>query len=842
MKKTWFYILMAALQALVSCSDDTLGDMKGYPVLNASYLGVRKDNYDCSMSSGNFNLHIDAVNAPWQISNGVSWLLPSPLTGITDADVNVSYTGNPIADTRIGVFYVNSTISNYSKSVPVTVTQAAAYATLEVETSDVTLPANGESQSITITTNSPTWYAECTNTSNTWLNFTKSEGALIISASENTHQYDRSAIIHVYKAKGSGNYVSVYVTQKASSISASTETLLFEQPGADVKLSLTSDVAWQAHTYVTWAEVSPQEGQAGKCELNISVAPNTTDYERTCNVYLKGKDEAHSRIAIPIKQKGYYITTNVNRVNDQPPTNNDYDIKVQSNTEWEVKACPDWITPGQLKGEGNATLPLKISANSSTSSRKGTITIGRVGSSLQTDVTVQQNGVWLSTGKGVLSFDDHSGTQALVIKSNGDWSAETSNDWLHLSPNSGQGRDTLYVTADENLEKGIRNGQINVIYGDKVEYIQVSQSCKYIDASNYENALPSRGGSIDATITTNQQWRANVVDTQATWLQLSPIEGSGDAHLLITAADNPSVNSRRASVKVATNYDNYWVAFDVLQAARYLRVGVDALLFFSRGGVSDLVTIETDGEIKITSDQAWLTTERSPDGNSFVAIAQPNDGNEPRKATITLELTDLVEGTYKLLLPVTQLNQGGNFTRTHYGTDQNYNDHGNTQAGVSIIGWGDDKNFNGDSPYQLHLTKNGYGNEHNYNESGVSNFTLTLTNYAADSNWDNETASRLTVVRTGYKNDANYDGHDTTNGNVSKGNYGEDKDRNSTSTTNGNVSKGNYGEDKDRNSTSTTNGNVSKGNYGEDKDRNSTSTTNGNVSKRGYKNENNWDD
>lgn len=404
MKKTWFYILMAALQALVSCSDDTLGDMKGYPVLNASYLGVRKDNYDCSMSSGNFNLHIDAVNAPWQISNGVSWLSPSTLTGITDADVNVSYTGNPIADTRIGVFYVNSTISNYSKSIPVTVTQAAAYATLEVETSDVTLPANGESQSITITTNSPTWYAECTNTSNTWLNLSKSEGALIISASENTSQYKRSAIIHVYKAKGSGNYVSVYVIQNGSSISASTETLLFEQPGADVKLSVTSDVAWQAYTDVNWAEVSPQEGQAGKCELNISVAPNTTDYERTCNVYLKGKDEALSQIAIPIKQKGYYITTDFYRVHDLPPTNNDYDIKVQSNTEWEVKACPDWITPGQLKGEGNATLPLKISANPSTSSRNGTIFIGRVGSSLKTNVTIQQNGVWLSTGKGVLSL------------------------------------------------------------------------------------------------------------------------------------------------------------------------------------------------------------------------------------------------------------------------------------------------------------------------------------------------------------------------------------------------------------------------------------------------------
>lgn len=321
MKKTWFYILMAALQALVSCSDDTLGDMKGYPVLNASYLGVRKDNYDCSMSSGNFNLHIDAVNAPWQISNGVGWLSPSTLTGITDADVNVSYTGNPIADTRIGVFYVNSTNSNYNKSVPVAVTQAAAYATLEVETSDVTLPANGESQSITITTNSPTWYAECTNTSNTWLNLSKSEGALIISANENTSQYKRSAIIHVYKAKGSGNYVSVYVTQNGSSISASTETLLFEQPGADVKLSVTSDVAWQAYTDENWAEVSPQEGQAGKCELNISVAPNTTDYERTCNVYLKGKDEALSQIAIPIKQKGYYITTDFYRVHDLPPTN-----------------------------------------------------------------------------------------------------------------------------------------------------------------------------------------------------------------------------------------------------------------------------------------------------------------------------------------------------------------------------------------------------------------------------------------------------------------------------------------------------------------------------------------
>ena len=820
MKKTWFYILMAALQAFVSCTDDTLGDMKGHPVLNASYLGVRKDNYSLSTAAGNFNLHIDAVNTPWQISNGVEWLSPSTLTGITDANVNIDYIQNPIADTRIGVFYVNSANSGYNKSVPVTVTQAAAYATLKVETSSVTLSANGEGKRIAVITNSPTWHAECADASNTWLKLNKSEGALIISANENASQYQRGDYVRIYMAEGSSNYVNVYVTQQSSSISVSTETLLFEQPGADVKLSVTSDAAWRAYTNATWAEVTPNEGKAGTCELNISVAPNTTEYERTCNIYLRGKDEQLSRIIIPVRQYGYYITTNVERVENRPPTSHDYSIKVESNTEWELMECPNWITPSQQKGKGSATLPLKISANPSTSSRQGSIIIGCPGSTLQTKVQVQQNGVWLNTEHGVLSFDDHSGTQALAISSNGDWSAETTNAWLHLSPKSGQGKDSLYVTADENLETNARNGQINVVYGDKVSYILVSQSCKYIDVSNYENALPSRGGNIDVTITTNQQWNAGVSDPQATWLHLSPTEGSGNAHLIVTAADNPSVNSRRANVKVGTPYSNCWVAFDVEQAARYLRIDADALLFFSKGGVSDLVNIETDGEVKITSDQSWLKIDVSPDGNNFVATAQPNDGKEPRNATITLELTDLVEGSYKLQLPVTQLNQGGTFTRTHYGADQNYNDHGNNYVGVSIIGWGDDKNFNGDSPYQLHLTKNGYGNEHDYNESGTSNFTLTLTHYASDSDWSHESASRLTVVRTGYKGDADYDGHDTTSGNMSRGDYGGDQDRNSTSTTNGNVSKGNYGEDKDRNSTS---------------------TTNGNVSKKGYKNENNWD-
>jgi hypothetical protein len=233
-------------------------------------------------------------------------------------------------------------------------------------------------------------------------------------------------------------------------------------------------------------------------------------------------------------------------------------------------------------------------------------------------------------------------------------------------------------------------------------------------------------------------------------LTLSKTSGAGNVDVKVTASDNASVNSRTATLIFETTH-NQKVRVVVTQDPRYLRVDTREILFYSKGGTSEAITVSTDGTYKITCSDSWFSVSQS--SNTFTVTATENSDKDPRIGFVTIALTDLKEGTHSLTLTVTQLNYGGSFLRKDYDDDHNWDDMGNSTGSLTITGFGADKN---------------------HDTNTTSGITLSISGYQSDKDWDNSSSSGVTVSVTGYSSDKNYDTTNSSSGTISKKEYGTD--------------------------------------------------------------------
>ena len=141
--------------------------------------------------------------------------------------------------------------------------------------------------------------------------------------------------------------------------------------------------------------------------------------------------------------------------------------------------------------------------------------------------------------------------------------------------------------------------------------------------------------------------------------------------MTITAADNASMTMRSDTVLFAPAHLQP-VKIVVQQAARYLRIDNSRISFFAKGGLSDPITIETDGSYTIEASDSWFVVDRS--GNILTINAEENNSAETRTGTITISLTDLADGeTYSVIIPVIQVGQGEDFNVHSYPKDEDWN-------------------------------------------------------------------------------------------------------------------------------------------------------------------------
>ena len=668
---------------LIACSDKYDESLGLHPTLTPRYLSVTPTSLTYASAAETKSVAVNSMQTPWKLENGIDWVSLSSESGRASESVAVSVSENTSGDdVRTGVFFLRADVDDWKYETPISVTQSGATPIITLATSEIEFTGAAGSKTVHVSSNC-TWSVFSLSS---WLTAVRQDDVVVLTVVSNETNSYRTATIYVSNEGKTNITKTITVRQAPASVNASTETLVFNNSAGSVNVTIESEASWTIDTSSSWIDVSPTAGDSGTSVITISVAPNTSTSERTG--YVSISVGGSQRIQIPIRQRGIYIEAEQTELSFNA-SGGSQELTILSNTSWSVSSVPSWIAVSQDNGEGDGKIKVTAQDNPNTTNRSGVICITQSGLNVDVEVNVIQAGKTFDVTTTVLNFGDKQETQTVSIETDGTWNAQTSDSWITVSPMSAPSNSTLSVTVSENPNDNERIGQVMVTMGNKSATINVVQKGKYFTVSNNLLTYTSKGGTMNISITTNNAWTARIEDN-SDWIKLSETSGFGDVNVQITATDNPSVNSRAATIIFETTHKQS-IKVVATQDARYLNVDTREVLFYAKGGTSEAITISTDGDYKISCSDSWFTINES--NSTFTVTATENPESSVRTGYITIELIDLVEETYSLTLSITQLIKETSFQRDEYGDDTNYDNIGHTEGNLTITGFGSDIDY-----------------------------------------------------------------------------------------------------------------------------------------------------
>ena len=129
-------------------------------------------------------------------------------------------------------------------------------------------------------------------------------------------------------------------------------------------------------------------------------------------------------------------------------------------------------------------------------------------------------------------IDAQGGTVEVALKSNGEWTLTSSEDWITISPMSGNGDATLTLAAEANATQELRSAMITATTKDNTATLTVNQEALeyYLTVTPKEIQCGSDGGEFTIMVSSNVDWKVSL----PSWVTSSVAEGSNDAMVTLT--------------------------------------------------------------------------------------------------------------------------------------------------------------------------------------------------------------------------------------------------------------------------------------------------------------------
>ncbi len=159
--------------------------------------------------------------------------------------------------------------------------------------------------------------------------------------------------------------------------------------------------------------------------------------------------------------------------------------------------------------------------------------------------------------------------------------------------------------------------------------LQVSSNSVILDEQN----------SATITVTSTTSW---AVFSSASWLNITPAEGSGTQSVTITATENNTGSSARtASIIISDKAGKKSVSVSVTQnpppVSYYIRIDKQNLSFEESGGEEKII-LSTNDEWTVSSSASWCLTDPAlgMEGSTMISVTVGNNTSvDVRSATLT---------------------------------------------------------------------------------------------------------------------------------------------------------------------------------------------------------------
>jgi hypothetical protein len=446
--------------------------------------------------------------------------------------------------------------------------------TLSVSPTRLSFTADDTKEEVVdVTTNVDTWLVDVPNG---WVKRRKENDKLYISV-ENYNETDEPRLAEIIVIAGTADPVTVKITQNArNSLSVSPESLSFDVDETVSKtISITTTAqSWDATADASWISLSKQ---SNSLTVNV-VSGNTNSSPRTATIRITAGNALEKTVTVT-QAAHHTLSVSPSSLSFAADETGEKTVSVTTNaSDWNVTTGVSWIT---LTKQSN-TLRVSVTANSSTSSRSGTITV-TAGNATPVTVSVSQqgknsdplvpDGIYSANGTPsapIANPGPGSWTSLIVNQSLGQYftianwgGVEGINVWCDYK-NGKIVMDGATEVANDNTNDASAyfrvctfNGYTLTVYPGTYEYVvNYYSSTQTLDFSGTIGGLPALVGLVAISKTTGSFINIVYVDLYANLKfkltnALSSPQISGDA--VITADDLKKYKIREASILEMTN-------------------------------------------------------------------------------------------------------------------------------------------------------------------------------------------------------------------------------------------------------------------------------------------------
>ena len=311
-------------------------------------------------------------------------------------------------------------------------------------------------------------------------------------------------------------------------------------------------------------------------------------------------------------------------------------ITVTSASAWTSSTSTSWITiTSGNSGSGNGSVGYSYTANSSITSRSGTITVaGKTFSVTQSGVTpvISLSPTSLTVGAAGNASQSISVTAS---PSDATWAVTSKPAWVTVvSGTSGTGSGVTVLSIASLSTVAGRSGTA-IIGGQSLAITQTGVTGTLtLNSTSMTAAAGGDGGSLSFTSNASDfGWTAT---SSQSWASVSPASGTGSGSVSYTVAANTSINPRTATLTIGGQ------TFAITQSGVIgsLTLGSASATPAASGasGTITFVSTATDYAWTAASNQSWATVSpASGTGSGSVSYSvQTNSFTSTRTATVTI--------------------------------------------------------------------------------------------------------------------------------------------------------------------------------------------------------------
>lgn len=222
----------------------------------------------------------------------------------------------------------------------------------------------------------------------------------------------------------------------------------------------------------------------------------------------------------PSQSSGNVVVSVAPEILSSGPESATLELTVTADADWAVKSDADWVSlrpSGGIKNE-STIVKVTVQTNSGMEERTAAINIVSGGKAVKTVALTQSFVKKAISTASSFTFGAQESTGTFTVTSNADWTLESSESWLTVSPvKGGKGDTEVTVKAAANDGESTRNATLTLSCGETSSKIEVSQLSDEVVAPEGYSLVWSdefNEGSVPGKDWVHENWAAGHVNNE----------------------------------------------------------------------------------------------------------------------------------------------------------------------------------------------------------------------------------------------------------------------------------------------------------------------------------------